>query len=114
MAHPDQNQRRYYTLYLAENHVLARNGDQHLIDLGLVEQEPDGLHYLLDGDKTEGHGLPDANALLADVERKLTFLFLDGQFTSLPDLSEELNESLEGAPSREIALDELASGLDEA
>jgi hypothetical protein len=114
MAQPDQSKRRHYTLYFADNHILARNSDQHLIDLGAVEQRDGGYHYLLDGDNSEGHDLPDANAVLEDVERNLTFLFLDGQFTSLPDLSEEFAEATESAPAREIALDELATGLDPA
>ena len=114
MAQPDQSKRRHYTLYLADNHILARNSDQHLIDLGPVEQRDGGYHYVLDGDSSQGDALPNATAVLEDVERSLTFLFLDGQFTSLPDLSEEYGEAVETAPAREIALDELATGLDPA
>ena len=114
MAQPDQTKRRHYTLYFADNHILARNSDQHLIDLGTVEQRDGGFHYLLDGDNSEGHDLPTATAVLEDVERNLTFLFLDGQFTSLPDLSDDYGEAVETAPAREIALDELATGLDPA
>ena len=44
---------------------------------------------------------------LEDIANKIDFLFLDGQFTSLPDISAEYKDKLTSAPSMEIVLNEL-------
>jgi len=46
--------------------------------------------------------------VLDDIAGHLTFLFLDGQFTSLPDVSDEYAGKLENAPAKEILLNELS------
>lgn len=96
-----------YNLYLFEGHILAQNIDGHLIDLGAAQQEGGRFHWQLDGNEAKGEHLASAEAVLEDIEAQLTFLFLDGQFTSLPDISEQYGEQLESAPVREIKLHEL-------
>jgi len=118
--------RQPYTLYVQQDRLFARNSDGSLIELGPVDARGDTLAYTLDGEKVAGSGFGDAAALLADLEGKLDFLFLDGQFTALPDLGDTVD--LEGATRREITLEEfsaddgadplaqrsLAGGMDEA
>ncbi|WP_258575541.1 hypothetical protein [Candidatus Pantoea persica] len=45
--------------------------------------------------------------MLCDVAQHLRFLFVDGQFTSLPDVRGDYGDRLDNAPSREIALSDL-------
>ena len=121
-----QDPRQAYTLYVQQDRLLARNSDGSLIELGPVDARGDTLAYRLDGEKVAGSGFGDAAALLAYLESKLDFLFLDGQFTALPDLGDTVD--LEVATRREITLEEfsaddaadpleqrsLAGGMDEA
>lgn len=103
-----------YNLYYCNNHLLAQNIDGHLVDIGTTETEDGQLSYQLDGNQEQGTGFDSPEALLADVETKISFLFLDGQFTSLPDVSADYRDTLDDAPSREIQLHELNDEDEEA
>jgi len=115
MTHHDNPETRNdpvqrFTLYLQENRLFARNADATLVELGSVGTEGGALRYALDGERITGQGLADADALLADLERKIDFLFLDGQFTALPDVTESTD--LDGATSRDITLEEFGADQD--
>ncbi|WP_439214335.1 hypothetical protein [Duffyella gerundensis] len=97
-----------YNLYLLDGHILAQNIDGHIVDIGTFEKEDAGFHWQVDGNDTKGEFYESAEAVLEDISRQLSFLFLDGQFTSLPDLSEKYSsERLASAPAREVKLHEL-------
>ncbi len=55
----------------------------------------------------KGENLKTEIEALEDIANKIDFLFLDGQFTSLPDISAEYKDKLTSAPSMEIVLNEL-------
>jgi len=93
-----------FTLYLQKDRLFARNEDGTLIELGVVEGKAGALRYALDGERISAQDLADADALLADLEGRIDFLFLDGQFTALPDVSESTD--LAGAGQRDITLAE--------
>jgi len=93
-----------FTLYLQGDRLFARNADATLVELGEVQGVGGALGYVLDGERMTGQGFADAEALLADLEGKIDFLFLDGQFTALPDVADSTD--LGGATSRHIFLEE--------
>jgi hypothetical protein len=99
-----------FSLYAANGRVYASNVDQKLIDLGSLTQEADGFAWMLDGNKLGGRGLPDAVAALRDVVKQMSFLYLDGQFTALPDVREDDTVHLLNAPQLNIVVDELQPG----
>lgn len=100
-----------FTLYLLEQHVLARNSRGKVIDLGTAERANGKYHYRLDGDGLIGEGLATPQALLGDIAGQLDFPFLDGQFTSLPDLGEAGHApDLAHAERLDIVLDEMGRG----
>lgn len=97
-----------YFLFLCEGRVLAQNIDGRIIDLGEATQENGAFARRLDGNDEHGEGLNNAGAVLDDIAGHLTFLFIDGQFTSLPDLSDDYAGKLDDAPAKEIVLSELS------
>lgn len=101
--------RQRYTLYLQQNRLLAGNSAGSLIELGHVDGQPGALAYRMDAEKISGTGFATASGLLADLKNKIDFLYLDGQFTALPDIGESVD--LDGAASLEISLEEFS--LDE-
>ena len=103
--------RQPFTLYLQEGRILAGNRDGKLIELGPTESNNGRLSYRLDGEPISGDGLQDEAALLADLGGKLNFLFLDSQFTALPDLGDSIE--IQGASQLYITLEEF-SGDDSA
>jgi hypothetical protein len=107
---PSAPRKQPYTLYAADGRVFAANAPGHLIDLGALDRTEGGWRYLLDGNQESGEGLPTPQAALQAVATHLSFLWLDGQFTALPDLSGEAGFDRTTVPRLEIALDELAPG----
>ncbi|MFC4729228.1 hypothetical protein [Coralloluteibacterium thermophilus] len=101
---------RPFTLYAAGGRIYARNPPGRLIDLGAVERAGDGHRYLLDGDKRHGEGLDSEEAVLRRIGETLDFTYLDGQFTSLPDVSDSVD--LADAVQHAITLDEFADDED--
>ncbi|ORM72505.1 hypothetical protein HA48_14210 [Pantoea wallisii] len=97
-----------YLLYLARQRLLLENIDGHIVDIGGAETTGDRYRWKLDGKEAQGETLNEVDALLEEVEKHLSFLFVDGQFTSLPDVSEDYGDRLDNAPSRQIALPELS------
>ncbi|WP_312240819.1 hypothetical protein [Pantoea sp.] len=95
-----------YNLFYCDDRLLVQNIDGHLVDIGGATQQDRKFQWQLDGNEEQGES-ESAQAMLQDVEKHLSFLFLDGQFTSLPDISSQYGDRLEEAPVREIALHEL-------
>lgn len=93
-----------YHIFLCDGRILARNIEGRVIDIGGVQKEDDGFHWQFDGNNARGDGLVSSAAILDDIERELTFLFLDGQFTSLPDTSDDYRDRLQHASGREVTL----------
>ena len=94
-----------YTLYIANGRIYARNRQNHLIDIGAAQEQAGSFSWRLDGDETlHGHHLPNADAVMRELEKTMSFEFLDGQFTSLPDLIHNGEVRVADAPRREIAL----------
>ena len=109
---PDDAVRRDqpFSLYAANGRVYASNVAQKLVDLGALWRDDAGFHYLLDGNKMQGDGLITAEAALREIGARLSFLYLDGQFTALANVRGTDGVSLDGAARVDITLDELARG----
>src|SRR4051812_10713331 len=75
-----------YTLYAARGRAYARNAAGPVIDLGALAQQDGRWRYLLDGNQLAGEGFPTPEQALRDIAARLRFLWLDGQFTALPDV----------------------------
>jgi hypothetical protein len=83
-----------YTLYAVQGRVYASNVEDALIDLGRLGKEDDGsFGFTLDGNAAEDHGFASTGEALQGVAEQLSFYFLDGQFTSLPDCHREVDVS---------------------
>ncbi len=95
----------HYTLYIANGRIYARNADNKLIDLGQATEQAGSFSWMLDGEESLcGRHLPNADAVMREAEKKMSFAFLDGQFTSLPDLIHNGEVRVADAPRRAIAL----------
>lgn len=98
-----------YTLYAANGRVYAQNTTYAIVDLGKLERDASGSFcYLLDGNKLSAGSLASEEAALRDIAGRLHFLWLDGQFTALPDVRDKID--LQNAVKLEVALDELGPG----
>ena len=98
-----------FTLHAANGRIDAGNVDGKLIDLGSLARTGKGFCYRLDGNQMGGEGLFTADEALREIGRRISFLFLDGQFTANADLRES-DVSLAGAIRLDITLEELAPG----
>ncbi|GAA1888727.1 hypothetical protein ACCR86_09450 [Klebsiella pneumoniae] len=107
MVETSKQDRMPYLLFLCENRILAQNIDGHVIDLGGLTKQNGTIDWLLDSNKEKGENLKTEIEALEDIANKIDFLFLDSQFTSLPDISAEYKDKLTSAPSMEIVLNEL-------
>ena len=99
-----------YTLYAAKGRLYARNAAGPVIDLGQVEREGATWSWQLDGNELRGQGFANEQAALRDVAKHLRFLWLDGQFTALPDVRQTAGVDFGSAAQLDIDLDELAPG----
>lgn len=99
-----------YTLYAAKGRVYARNAAGPVVDLGALERDGTTWRWKFDGNAMTGKGLASADAALRDIARHLHFLWLDGQFTALPDVRQSADVDFGTAPQLQIELDELARG----
>lgn len=108
MVDTSKRDRMPYLLFLCEERIFAQNIDGHVIDIGGFSKENGKFSWRLDGNDEKGEGLSSESETLQDIAGHIDFLFLDGQFTSLPDQSGEYNDKLTSAPSREIILNELS------
>lgn len=107
MAGNTKQDRMPYFIYLYEQRILAQNIDGHIIDIGGYDTEERGISWLLDGNKEHGEERASEQEALDDIASKIDFLFLDGQFTSLPDLSADYGDRLDTASAKQIVLNEL-------
>ena len=99
--------RRPFTLYAAGGRVYVSNVRNKLIDLGSIESANDRVDYLLDGEGPAGKGFEDMSAALRDIAKRLSFLYLDGQFTAQADLRDSADTRLDGAEQLHFEIDEL-------
>jgi hypothetical protein len=108
LRHPGPR-KQPYTLYAANGRVYVRNSAGPVIDLGMLAQKPDGPDwgYLLDGNQLAGDGFFTPEEALRDIAARLQFLWLDGQFTALPDVRRSAGVDFSQAVQLEIELDEL-------
>lgn len=113
MVETSKRDRMPYLLFLCESRILAQNIDGHLVDIGGFDNDDGKFAWRLDGNDEKGEGLGSESETLKDISGHIDFLFLDGQFTSLPDLSDEYKDKLAAAPSREIVLNELSDAPQE-
>lgn len=99
--------RQPYTLYAAQGRVYVRNAAGPVIDLGSLRRDGSAWRYELDGNHLRGEGLFTEEEALREIAGRLHFLWLDGQFTSLPDVRQSAGVDFESAAKLEIELDEL-------
>lgn len=102
--------RQTFILYAARDRVFASNVRQKLIDLGSLTQHNASFSYELDGDHEGGDGFKSAEEALRDIGETISFLYLDGQFTALPDARGPEGPDLAEALQLAITLDELGEG----
>jgi len=100
-----------YRFYAAGDRLYARNVEGKVVDLGRLTRHADGSwHYFLDGNKLAGGGTPTPETAMADAARRMGFLYLDGQFTSVEDARTHPDLDLDKAPAVELTMDELQPG----
>ncbi len=97
-----------YLLYFARQRLLLENIDAKVVDIGSAEIVGNHFRWKLDGKDAQGETAKEVDELLEEVERHLSFLFVDGQFTSLPDVSEDYGDRLDNMPFVEVSLSELS------
>jgi hypothetical protein len=82
---PASGQTHHSTIYLSgDGHVLARKLDGTLVELGVIEPQPDALAYRLHVEGLFGRDLRTAEKLLQDVAAKLADVDLDILYDALP------------------------------
>ncbi|MDX3907302.1 MAG: hypothetical protein QHC78_16555 [Pigmentiphaga sp.] len=79
-----------FTLYAANGRVYAQNVAGKVVDLGELRRDGESYAYLLDADEIRAEGFDTPEAALRDIGKNITFLYLDGQFTALPDVRSEV------------------------
>ena len=102
--------RQTFILYAAGDRVFASNVRQKLIDLGSLTQQNGRFSYELDGDHESGQGFESEDQALRDIAEKISFLYLDGQFTAVANARGPEGPDLAQAAQLEITLDELGEG----
>lgn len=102
--------RQPFTLYATDDRVYASNVRNKLVDLGSIERADGRINYLLDGSGPAGEGFDDLPSALRDMAARLSFLYLDGQFTAQADLRDGDAPALDRAQRLDIEIDELGPG----
>jgi hypothetical protein len=92
-----------FTLYASHGRVYAENAVGKLIDLGAVRKEGNLFVYRLDADGVSGEASESFARALSDIENRITFLYMDSQFTALPDLRGKVDLSAD-TPTAVITL----------
>jgi hypothetical protein len=95
-----------YTLFAADGRLYARNVRHKLIDLGSLARKNSRFSYELDGNQLVGKGFASEEDALHDIESRIPFDYLDGQFTALADIRESATPRLDEAVQLQITLDE--------
>ncbi|MEJ7932260.1 hypothetical protein WG922_19960 [Ramlibacter sp. AN1015] len=94
--------RQRFRLYCTGERIYCVNPDHKLVDLGgLTARQGAGVRWELDGTHATGDAA-DAAEALRQIAQRLEFFWLDGQFTALADLRDEVN--LEGAEQLDLVL----------
>lgn len=83
------NVQQTYTLYASHGRVYAENRDGKLVDIGSVRKEGNSYRCHLDADGVLTEAMPSPERAMADLQQRISFLFLDGQFTALPDARQQ-------------------------
>ncbi|MDL4915878.1 MAG: hypothetical protein QRY16_19530 [Enterobacterales bacterium endosymbiont of Blomia tropicalis] len=103
-----------YRLFYCEPRLLVQNIDGHVVDIGSADKVEGKFHWQLDGNDQHGEQAKTVEAMFDDIKQHLSFLFVDGQFTSLPDVSADYSEQLESVPSQQFQLHELNDNDEES
>ncbi len=75
-----------FSLFATRGRLYVRNVKQKVIDIGELPGSGQGpFTYRLDVGGMSGEGFASAEDALRDLSQQLTFIYLDGQFTSLPE-----------------------------
>lgn len=99
MPHVEQT----YALYASHGRVYAENRDGKLIDIGSVRKEGNLYRCRLDADGVLTEALESPERAMADIQQRIGFLYMDGQFTALPDARQQARLAAD-APSTRITL----------
>ncbi len=79
-----------FTLFGLQGRIYAQNAAGKLVDLGALNKQGAAWNFRLDADGVTGTPAPSIEAALAEIPANIDFLFLDGQFTALTDLRDEV------------------------
>ena len=90
-----------YLLYFSRQRLLVENIDGHIVDIGGAERVGDRYRWQLDG-KDAGEKRSRKWPNYWPRWKTPELLFVDGQFTSLPDVSADYGDRLDNAPSRQL------------
>lgn len=97
------NNAQQFTLYSTRGRIYAENAAGKLIDIGAVRKEGNTFAYRLDTDGVSGEAGESVARALADIENRISYLYLDSQFTALPDMRNTVDLPLD-APKAVISL----------
>ena len=100
--------KRPFTLYATGGRVYAQNVTYAIIDLGALALQGADWCYVLDGNGVSARGFGSEEEALRDIVRQLQYLWLDGQFTSLPDVRDKVD--IADAVKLQFSMDELGPG----
>lgn len=92
-----------YTLYASHGRIYAENRDGKLVDIGSVRKEGNTYRCHLDADGVLTEAMPSPERAMADLQQRISFLYLDGQFTALPDTRQQAKLAAD-APHTSITL----------
>lgn len=91
-----------FTLFTTRGRLYVRNVKQKVIDIGELPGSGKGPYsYRLDVGGMSGEGFDSADTALRDLASQLTFIYLDGQFTSLPE-EDTSSLDIDGATQLEV------------
>lgn len=99
------NIQQTYTLYASHGRIYAENRDGKLIDIGSLRKEGNMYRCRLDADGVLGDGMESAERAMADLQQRVSFLYMDGQFTALPDARQQARLAAD-VPSTRITLNQ--------
>lgn len=97
------NVEQTYTLYASHGRVYAENRDGKLVDIGSVRKEGNVYRCRLDADSVLSEAMESPERAMADIQQRIGFLYMDGQFTALPDVRQQAKLAAD-APSTRITL----------
>ena len=97
------NIQQLFTLYASHGRIYAENGEGKLIDIGSLRKDGNVYRCRLDSDGVSSDAMASPERAMADLQQRIDFLYLDGQFTALPDIRGQARLEPD-APSATITL----------